>query len=226
MIVERNHLERLFFQWRSRCSLQRKSLTGVEDEVARVQKAFLAVPRLGPEGGAEIGDWSDHTSEVGGLAQLAQHEHIAERAVCDQSSSCESQAFKIREQFQGLRTDAEREHQLSQLLTRQAQHLHTQIVGVAASTSAKQDSILIQAATPLFDKKAQARWWSCCQPPKGLKVQDRDVAEAIQLEELERDEERGVECELRPLHFIMLPSAYWRRAHKRSACEGSSKDCV
>mmetsp|Transcript_26912 Transcript_26912/g.57290 ORF Transcript_26912/g.57290 Transcript_26912/m.57290 type:complete len:213 (-) Transcript_26912:134-772(-) len=212
MIVERNHLERLFFQWRSRCSLQRKSLTGVEDEVARVQKAFLAVPRLGPEGGAEIGDWSDHTSEVGGLAQLAQHEHIAERAVCDQSSSCESQAFKIREQFQGLRTDAEREHQLSQLLTRQAQHLHTQIVGVAASTSAKQDSILIQAATPLFDKKAQ--------------VQDRDVAEAIQLEELERDEERGVECELRPLHFIMLPSAYWRRAHKRSACEGSSKDCV
>mmetsp|Transcript_74159 Transcript_74159/g.169858 ORF Transcript_74159/g.169858 Transcript_74159/m.169858 type:complete len:102 (+) Transcript_74159:130-435(+) len=63
MIVERNHLERLFFQWRSRCSLQRKSLTGVEDEVARVQKAFLAVPRLGPEGGAEIGDWSDHTSE-------------------------------------------------------------------------------------------------------------------------------------------------------------------
>jgi len=175
MVVERNNLERTFSQLRSRCNLQRKALASVEDEIVRVRRELVACPR-GSALRLPASHQSEMKSESSCLMHSVERELSAERALSQQFASCESrvlqaasgrwctnvlrQANEIRDNFQGLRIDTEREQQLCQLLSRHAQYLHRQLLALASSTSAKQDSRLLVGAAPLCDSGLEARQWS------------------------------------------------------------------
>mmetsp|Transcript_62478 Transcript_62478/g.167300 ORF Transcript_62478/g.167300 Transcript_62478/m.167300 type:complete len:181 (+) Transcript_62478:182-724(+) len=159
MVVERNNLERTFSQLRSRCNLQRKALASVEDEIVRVRRELVACPR-GSALRLPASHQSEMKSESSCLMHSVERELSAERALSQQFASCESRANEIRDNFQGLRIDTEREQQLCQLLSRHAQYLHRQLLALASSTSAKQDSRLLVGAAPLCDSGLEARQWS------------------------------------------------------------------
>mmetsp|Transcript_62477 Transcript_62477/g.167295 ORF Transcript_62477/g.167295 Transcript_62477/m.167295 type:complete len:232 (+) Transcript_62477:182-877(+) len=163
MVVERNNLERTFSQLRSRCNLQRKALASVEDEIVRVRRELVACPR-GSALRLPASHQSEMKSESSCLMHSVERELSAERALSQQFASCESrvlqaasgrwctnvlrQANEIRDNFQGLRIDTEREQQLCQLLSR---HVCVGIASTWASFYSGTVSAQTAASAGFFD---------------------------------------------------------------------------